>query len=317
MAFWRGDWFNALTPVFEAKLLGMIVNYFSSFHVYTFTLVSGFIYYHVKYHRDGYNIFSSFIQKKAKRLLVPYVFVAIVWAIPFYIAFYHPDIVDVLKKYGLGESPSQLWFLLMLFEVFALSWVLSDIYRKVKWSVFVPLVFYIIAVLGSSMLPNVFNIWNACRHLIMFWLGFKFCQYGMLNRVKVWQLIAVFSIHMMLFVVLTIISGRDGSFWILAEKGVEMFVRISGAVMAFSVLQFFGEIVNWKDSKIFVDFSKKSMPIYLFHQQLIYLTIWLLNGKINPYLNVFINFVFAVTVAYGISSLLMSSRVTRFLIGEK
>ena len=59
------------------------------------------------------------------------------------------------------------------------------------------------------------------------------------------------------------------------------------------------------------------MPMYLFHQQIIYFTIYWLNGKVNPYLHAGINFVAALVGSFIISSILMRWKVTRFLIGEK
>ncbi len=52
---------------------------------------------------------------------------------------------------------------------------------------------------------------------------------------------------------------------------------------------------------------------YIFyHQQLIYVTIYLLNGKVNPYVHAIINLLFAVVASYGIGTLLMKSKMTRF-----
>jgi len=59
------------------------------------------------------------------------------------------------------------------------------------------------------------------------------------------------------------------------------------------------------------------MQVYLFHQQIIYVFITLLNGIINPYLNAAINFAASLVLSLLISALLMKFRPTRFLIGEK
>ena len=68
---------------------------------------------------------------------------------------------------------------------------------------------------------------------------------------------------------------------------------------------------------MFIFLSKRSMPIYLFHQQVIYFTIIWFNGKVNPYINVAVNFIVAIVLSVIISSILMKFKVTRFLIGEK
>ena len=87
--------------------------------------------------------------------------------------------------------------------------------------------------------------------------------------------------------------------------------------MAFVVLQKLATRVNWEESKVFSFLSKNSMLVYLFHQQIIYVFISLLNGVINPYLHAGINFVGAMAISLLISTVLMKFKWTRFLIGEK
>ena len=41
--FWTGTWFTR-NPVFESKFLGLLAEYIGSFHIYAFTLVSGYIF---------------------------------------------------------------------------------------------------------------------------------------------------------------------------------------------------------------------------------------------------------------------------------
>ena len=72
-----------------------------------------------------------------------------------------------------------------------------------------------------------------------------------------------------------------------------------------------------QDSKLFYFIVKQSMPIYLFHQQVIYFFIFWLNGLVNPYINASINFIGAMVVSIIISGTLMRFKLTRFLIGEK
>lgn len=57
--------------------------------------------------------------------------------------------------------------------------------------------------------------------------------------------------------------------------------------------------------------------MYLFHQQIIYFVIVALDGKVNPWVNVGMNFIVVVIGSFLISALLMRWKITRFLIGEK
>ena len=87
--------------------------------------------------------------------------------------------------------------------------------------------------------------------------------------------------------------------------------------MSFSLFQWLGQAIHWEDSKFFKFASARSMGIYLFHQQLIYILLFLLNDRISPYLLSPILFVVSAAGAAGITSLLLLTPVTRFLIGEK
>lgn len=93
--------------------------------------------------------------------------------------------------------------------------------------------------------------------------------------------------------------------------------HVFGALMSFFILQWLADKVDWKNNRLFMFFSKHSMTIYLFHQQIIYFTIIWLNGELNPYLHAFVNFVIALTLSSIISVLLMKFKTTRILIGEK
>ena len=94
-------------------------------------------------------------------------------------------------------------------------------------------------------------------------------------------------------------------------------VSITGAVMAFVVLMEIAGNFPWQNSKYFLAFSKKTMPIYLLHQQLIYVSISLFNGAVNPYFNAFINGAVALLGSYGLIFILYRSCHIRKLMGEK
>lgn len=98
---------------------------------------------------------------------------------------------------------------------------------------------------------------------------------------------------------------------------LEFFSNIIGAIMAFYVLQKIADWSKWYDKKSFTNLSKCMMPIYLFHQQIIYFVISALNGKVHPVLNAFANFTISLFVSWLISWLLLKCKITKFLIGQK
>ena len=108
-----------------------------------------------------------------------------------------------------------------------------------------------------------------------------------------------------------------GFFFLLIRVGVDLLLHTTGALMAFVTLQKIADRMNWKEKRWFLFISKNSMGIYLFHQQIVYVCIYLFNGVINPYVHAAINFISAIMISIIISTILMRYRYLRFLIGEK
>jgi len=314
--FWKGAWFTG-NPVYESKLLDILATWMNSFHIYGFTLVSGYLFHYLKCEKTKYDRFVPFVINKFKRLLVPYVFVSLVWAIPFAVYYFDYSVRDIIIRFGFGVSPNQLWFLLMLFWIFVIFYPLSDYFKKNNiGGAIVVIIFYGIGLVGQMVLPNIFQVFRACTYISLFWLGFKIRQYGsrVLRKtpVLVWLVADV-----LLFAITQYLSSFDGSIFKLIDLGLEFVLHIVGALMSFVILQKLADHLKWKGSKIFSLFSRNSMPVYLLHQQIVYVLISLLNGKINPYIHAGINFLGAMIISLLIATFLMKFRYTRFLIGEK
>jgi len=72
--FWNGNWFTK-NPVYSSNILVYIAEWLNSFHIYGFTIVSGYIFYYLKYEKGKYIRFITFIKGEAKQLLISYIFV--------------------------------------------------------------------------------------------------------------------------------------------------------------------------------------------------------------------------------------------------
>lgn len=316
VVYWAGGWFVG-SPVYAAPLLAGLSGWLNSVHISGFSLVSGYIFYYQKYENGKYGEFKPFVINKAKRLLIPYVFVALIWVIPISLPFFSWDAKTLFSKFVLGTAPSQLWFLLMLFLVFVLFWPLSNAFKKYDAAGACAMVLiYGIGLVGKAIFPNVFQIFRACSYMPLFWLGFKIRQKGSywLRKIPVlaWLLAQTGMFALTLF-----FQKNDGIFWKLMYLGSDFLLNIAGALLAFIILQRFSDVLEWKRNKIFAYLSKCAMAIYLLHQQIIYVMIDLLNGLINPYLNGLINFAVAMIISLLVSSFFMRFKVTRTLIGEK
>lgn len=269
----------------------------------------------------GYSKFLPFIKNKVKRLIVPYFFAMIVWVAPISEYFFYWDIVYLMKKYLLCIDPSQLWFLWMLFGVFVISWPLWKIFSERRFlGAVISLSFYCLGILGDMAFPNVFCFWTACRYVCFFFIGIRIrCEQ---ERKQLWTTESFpwwcwIVVDIILYVIYEKVSGVPGIIGKCLGIGEGFLLHVVGAIMAFTVLQKVAGCVHWQKSTGFRIISSYSMPIYLFHQQIIFFsTIWL-NGRINPWINATVNFIFAMMVSILLSWILMKHEFTRFLIGER
>jgi len=318
IAFWLpGGWFNQ-KPVEKSEILGLIAMWLNSFHIYAFTFVSGYIFFAMKYEYGKYQKYFDFISNKAKRLLIPYCFVSIVWVIPMYIIYFGRDnniFKDIVKKYIFMESPSQLWFLIMLFGLFIIYYPVADLMnRDVKKGIVFSMVMYALGIICNHFLPNFFQIWTVFRFMIFFYMGVTVRKCGMGVFMKVPIYIYVLC-DLMLFICYELILSKEGIFWKLTVLTIRFLLNIIGALGGFVILQKLAKRIKYTALLNFC--SKHSMTIYLFHQQLIYITLTMGNGYVNNYCLAMINFMFSMLGASIISVALQRFSLTRYLITGK
>lgn len=308
--YWTNQWFMPGSVATPSAGLATLAKWLNSFHISCFTLVSGYIFYYLRYERNKYQKFIPFLINKGKRLLIPYFFTAVVWVIPISIQLRQLEYDQIINNYFLGISPSQLWFLLMLFWVFVIAWFISDLFEKRSFvSFIVVIIIYLLGRKLSGILPNIYCIFTAFQYLLYFYIGFQIRKYPELKS------------HIIIWCI-----GAVSLFWIsnylielpdIMNTFVEIILPLVGAISAFYFLQFMADIFRWKNSRNFGKLSSYSMPMYLFHQQIIYFVIIRFNGKVSPYINAMLNFTIALVGSYIISKILMKYKITKFLIGEK
>lgn len=107
---WSGVWEPFMTPAIECRWLGLFATWLSTFHIYAFVLVSGYLYSYIRLEKKGYNDAKLFIKKKAKRLLLPYLVITIFWIVPFALAYRDYTIKDYVLKYVIGGGVNNYGF---------------------------------------------------------------------------------------------------------------------------------------------------------------------------------------------------------------
>lgn len=158
---WNGSWFSVIGVKNSAPVFEVMSSWLSTFHVYTFACVSGYIFYYCKYEKKSKSYYNywSFIKNKCKRLLVPYYVVVILWVAPAKQFFYPCNIAGYVKAYILGEDAEQLWFLLMLFVVFVIAFLISDFVKKhTAIGIFICLIFLLLGLYSRGDYPMYFVI---------------------------------------------------------------------------------------------------------------------------------------------------------------
>ena len=245
----------------------------------------------------------------------------IIWVAPISAYFFDWSFEHLIKKYILCIDPSQLWFLWMLFGVFAVIWPLRWLMMKkpiIGWMI--AICFYLMGIVGRKAIPNVFCIWTAFQYMPLFFVGMRIrSKEERVEKLIIEQIpwYCWIIVDVIVFAGTRLVAAQNGLIWNIARMVLIFVLHVVGAIMAWALLNSMASHVHWKKSKMFIKLSTYSMPMYLFHQQIIYFTISWLNGKVNPWINAGINFVGAVAGALLISSIMMRWKVTRFLIGEK
>ena len=314
-AFWTSDWFTR-DPVKSNSILIWISKYLNSFHIYGFVLVSGYIYSFARSELGKYSDVRSFILLKVKRLLIPYCFVVLIYVIPIQQYFFSNPLSIIVKNYIVAENPNQLWFLWMLFDVFMLFRLLENVINKNKISLALSIMISeCIFIVCMGRIPNCFQVIRAFQFLPLFILG-----YAMQKKViNVWRIewYIWFIADIGLFIVYECVDCDVSLLQKIMHYGIGFVLNIVGAITAWVCLQKISLWLSYKDNNVFKLLSKYSMPMYLFHQQIIYFPITALNGVIHPILLAFICFCTSLLGSILISSVFMHWKTTRMLIGEK
>ena len=72
--FFTGTWFDKAQPVYKANYIEYFAKYLNTFHVRTFVMTAGFLFYALRKEKKKYrNNLKKDAFKRAKRLLLPYV----------------------------------------------------------------------------------------------------------------------------------------------------------------------------------------------------------------------------------------------------
>ncbi|CAM4037231.1 hypothetical protein BAQ44_20840 [Bacillus mobilis] len=282
-------------------------NIFSAFRMPLFFMVSGYLL-NVTKHSDN---FSTFIQTRIWRLLIPYfsagILFYIIWIIRQYynqdytLSWYEP-IIGIF--YGNGEMlyvNVPIWFLICLFCSEVLFLAIMSLIQSYKNSLQL-LIFIGIGFIGGYISYYVHLPWGldiAFVVQLFLYIGNKFKSIGLF---KCFHFpITFIIISTILFIILNPINGL-----------IDINNRIYGNIILFYINGFLGSVImlyaaqllgNSKVfSKIFIYFGKNSINILIFHNATFWFLSMLNNTLHSPLLSHwFIYTIFGITMSLFIS----------------
>lgn len=306
------DWFLNRSKLIP--MVAVLAEWMSSFHTSAFVFASGFIFYSVSTIGNHYNSLLQFEIKKAKRLLVPYIFVSALWCIPTGMFVFNYTLYDVFKKYGLGLSPAQLWFLLMLFGVYSIFYFLGKTFKsRLRNIVFAVASLYAISLILRRYVPNICMIWRTADMLPVFTAGYILNEH--IDRVNVKVVMTCSALlHLgLIWVHMRLVLSNP----ILSEL-VILAMHTCGSCFVFIAIASIGiRFHKIRENRYIVFFQKRSMAIYLIHQQLIWLFLFFTEDKMSPYISMPFMFAVVLLSSASIAGVLLKYNPTRIMIGEK
>ena len=317
--FYSGNWFTIEQPVGDVHYIAVFADFLNTFQTQAFTMASGYLFFYLRSERGKYRIPNKDIAKRFFRLIVPYIIICVFWAIPVHIYFYGFDIEDIIRKYLIGISPDQLWFLLMLFWNFCLFYFIAN---KIAFNKRFLALFVIVSMLGALLsaaeLLSIFQINTTIRYTVFYYLGgylYNKERKTQTNGHRIKCVLLYGLIGLILWLIWEIAGNAD----VLAVK---IFHAAEKSVASVFLVLFFYELITFMDNYIsrtfghnvfFKRITSDSFGIYLLHQQIIYFFIKKLNGIVQPIFVVLFSFVCALLLSECILTILKKTPIHKCL----
>ncbi len=311
MMFYTGtSWFTYIEPKGHFKIIELLAFFLNSFHVATFVAASGYLFFYKNYNSDKKKI----IKKKIDRLILPFIFTTICWVLPFEMIFFKPNIKNIFLKFFLATSPRQLWFLLMLFWNFV---VFAYVIKKIKFNKKTLLIMYFISsILGvaiSKLTLDIFQIGNAIQYLLYFYFGgflYHKKNYIEINK-KIFMIVIIPIILLYPSYLLNISNSLFAKIiYHLIMPCIKCCEILIIFIIARKIAQF--KINNTKINEIL---ENNSFGIYLFHQQIIYVIITIINNKLNVITQITISLIISILLSIVICNILRKNKISKKMFG--
>lgn len=299
MIFFGGNWINFISPIKKVDLIYQIAIFINSFHIQTFCMASGYLYFYNKLNNNNKNNDFDFIINKIKKLIIPYLLICMFWVIPFNVYFSKVNYFSNLCNILLGIKCGQLWFLVMLFDIFI---IFCLFFKKQAFTYKELAIVFLLSTIGSQILFklefNYFQIAVAVQFIFYFYLG----GFILNNEKKITKTkIVLILICLIILIPVSYIKTKFSLIQILIK-----FISILKSALEVVIIYIIASKLATKifKFKIYKVFEKNSFGIYLFHQQILYVILFIINGKFNVYIQLSITFIMCLIMSLVITLVL-------------
>lgn len=220
-----------------------------------FTFISGFVFAYLLSigHYSDWNIFFS---KKSKRLFIPWIILGTVIALTSFEA----DFAAIGFKYMAYGGGSHLWFLIMLFWLFLVSWIIW--HYNLRWLNYILMIVSFFAPVWLGKLEITMLPWGGHKFLLYyvhFAIGMLLFKWHNNSNIKGWHLL-VSSLFYLLAIFFLNVIDED-----VIKTTLLSFRCIVFDLMLYYFVTWFIEKGYIKENKSVGVISQYSFGIYVFH----------------------------------------------------
>ena len=182
--------------------------------------------------------------------------------------------------------------------------------------IFVSLIFYGVGTLAMMFLPNIFQIWKAFACVIFYYMGFAFRNHSNNILYKIPWFI-YFLIHIFVFCInFYFVSNQSGIIFKALSVALSFLCNVLGTLTIVIGLSKFS-FKKLQKTRIYSFLLKHNFVMYLFHQQLIYVAISLLNNKASTSVIIAVNLIFSSVISALIAVALSKIPKVKYVFGYK
>lgn len=310
-SIYTGGW--VFTSPVNSPIYSLIASYVYTFHVPMLVFVSGAIYYYCRINKGKYSSLKVLIISKFKRLIVPFLFIGILYSIPikYIIGMIEGNIINNIKYFILGLNTGHLWYLLMLFDIFIIFYLYEKFILNKKYSIILNLILFSILYISSEFFTNIFQINRAIQYSIFFYLGYEFFRNKdkltlKLEKFKPKNILIIIPILTAISLVLILVSKIRLSNIMLSK--LFSLINVVAALVCITICYLIVYLINNRMKNIIIKdkidklinvIGKYLFNIYLLHEPIIFIVLHFISSKyINP--NVVVMLCLSISISISI-----------------